>query len=90
METLRDFLDAILDFIGSESMTDLEYATIPVDLAIDYTLESYNALKGVLESREEVSGQGKRLKLYYIAKGVELNNVPANSPNSNILIGGAL
>ncbi len=89
--TWREFLDAILDFIGSESLTDPENDGISLSGSPDYTKESYEALKLVLESREGVSGQGKRLKLYFIAKGVDLSSSPpVHLPASNILIGGEL
>lgn len=88
---MRDFLDAILDFIGSESLTDAEFATIDPALLPDYTKEVYEALKLVLEGRDSVSGQGKKLKLYFIAKGVDLTGAsPTHRPASNILFGGVL
>lgn len=91
MPTWREFLDAILDFIGSESLTDAENDALGLSGTPDYTKEAYEALKLVLEGREDVSGQGKRLKLYFIAKGVDLSTSPATYiPKSNILIGGEL
>ncbi len=84
---MRDFLDAILEFISSESLTDEEFDSLTVTVE-EYTKEVYEALKGVLEARESVSGQPKRLKLYFIAKGVDLLGVPSTTPNSNIFLGG--
>lgn len=84
---MRDFLDAIFDFIGSESLTDEEFDSLSVTVE-EYTKEVYEALKGILEAREGVSGQGKRLKLYFVAKGVDLIGVPSITPNSNIFLGG--
>lgn len=82
---MRDFLNGILQFIGSESLTDDEFATITIDVE-DFTIESYNALKAVLESREGVSGQLKRLKAYFESKGVDID-ARSSGPQSNILIG---
>lgn len=88
---LREFLDDILDFIGSESMTDEEYDSLPAGLSEEYTKETYLALKGVLETRDSVSGQPKKLKLYFIAKGVDLSDAgAAKTPKSNIFIGSKL
>ncbi len=87
---MRDFLDAILEFIGSESLTDEEFDAIELEDE-EYTTEVYEALKLVLEGRENVSGQAKRLKLYFVAKGVSLDGTTANPlPSSNIFIGGSL
>lgn len=87
--TLREFLDAILAFIGSESLTDEEYAALPEGLTQDYSKEVYEALKTTLQTREGVSGQLKRLKAYFISKGVDLN-APARDAASQIFIGAAL
>lgn len=84
---MRDFLDAILAFIESESLTDDEFETITLEEQT-YTKETYEALKAVLQSREEVSGQGKKLKLYFIARGVDLSEAGAVKPAaSQIFIG---
>lgn len=89
--TLRDFLDAILTFIESETLTDDEYDTVTLTAPGAYTKETYEQLKLILESRETVSGQGKKLKLYFIAKGVDLSGAPpVHISSSNILIGGEL
>lgn len=90
---MRDFLDAILEFIESESLTDEEFDGIELPEPPAYTTATYLALKDVINNREGVSGQAKRLKLYFIAKGVDLEDAgakPSIPPQSNILIGGAL
>lgn len=87
---LRDFLDEILEFIGSESLTDEEFEALPEGLSEEYTRDVYLALKGVLENREGVSGQARKLKSFFIAKGVDLSGTPAQQAVSNILIGGKL
>lgn len=87
---MRDFLDAILDFIGSESLTDEEFESIDEELEADYTKEVYLALKGVLEARESVSGQPKKLKLYFVAKGIDVSDTSSVTPKSNIFIGSKL
>lgn len=91
---LREFLDDILDFIGSESLTDEEFETVEaIEPAVTetYVKETYLALKGVLETRDSVSGQPKKLKLYFIAKGVDLSDTgAAKTPKSNIFIGSKL
>lgn len=87
---MRDFLDAILAFIQSESLTDDEFETIELEDQT-YTLATYEALKTVLQSRENISGQGKRLKLYFISRGVDLDSAGAVKPaKSEIYIGSDL
>lgn len=82
---MRDFLNAILDFIGVESLTDEEYDSLGVSAQV-YNKTNYTALKGVLEDREEVSDTLDRLKYFFLAKGVAITT-DAKTPKSNILIG---
>jgi len=86
---VRLFLNNILSFIGSESLTDAEFNSIGVSQE-GYTRENYEALKSVLQNREGVSGQLKKLQNYFSAKGVDLTNQPTRIPASEILIGGPL
>lgn len=87
---MRSFLDAILAFINAESLTDEEFEGIDLDEQA-YNKETYLALRAVLEGRELVSDQVKRLKLYFIAKGVDVSSTPTiPTPKSNIFIGDAL
>jgi hypothetical protein len=86
---MREFLDAILAFIESESLTDEEFETITLTEQI-YTKETYEALRAILEGRENVSGQVLRLKQYFEAKGVDFTTSTIPIANSNILIGSAL
>lgn len=87
---MRDFLNAILNFIGSESLTDPEFDSVVSEVA-NYSKVTYLELKAIIDARESVSGQGKRLKLYFIARGVDVSDAGAVPPaRSNILIGVAL
>jgi hypothetical protein len=87
---MRDFLNAILTFIGSESLTDPEFDSIETETP-NYSKVTYLALKSIVDARESVSGQGKRLKLYFIARGVDVSETGSVPPaRSNILIGVAL
>ncbi len=88
--SLRTFLNDVLAFIGSESMTDDEYDALPVGLAQEYTKTTYEALRGVIVTRESVSTQAPKLKRYFEAKGVDLSTTPARIPSSQILVGGIL
>lgn len=92
MEELRQFLDAILQAINSESLTDEEFESIDLPASpLEYNKATYEALKTVLETREEVSGQRKRLKLYFLSRGADLDGASATYiPKSNILYGGAI
>lgn len=87
---MRDFLNAILDFIGSESLTDEEFETIEEQgTFVLYSKATYDVLKSTIEAREAVSGQSKKLKLYFIARGVDIcdGSKTVHAPKSNILIG---
>lgn len=87
---MRSFLDAILAFINAESLTDEEFEGIELTEQV-YTKDTYLALREVLEARESVSDQVKRLKLYFVAKGVDVSSTPAvPTPKSNIYIGSGL
>jgi hypothetical protein len=85
---MRDFLDAILDFISQESLSDDEWDAVPTDVAADYSVETYNALVDVLESRESASNALERLEAYFVARGTDVES--GYTPKSNILIGGEL
>lgn len=88
---MRAFLDAILEFIDAESLTDQEFSGIVLPEPPAYTKDTYTALRTVLESREMVSNQVKRLKLYFIAKGVDTSSTPSiPTPVSNIFFGSGL
>lgn len=87
---MRTFLNGILSFIGSESLTDAEYAALPEGLVEAYDRANYEALKTVVQNREAVSGQLKRLSEFFKAKGVDLTGVPSRDAKSHIFIGGAL
>lgn len=85
---MRDFVDEILAFIGSESLTDGEFLLI-TETETEYTKALYDEIQAILLERESISGQLKKLKAFFEAKGVDLT-APAVFANSNILIGGAL
>ncbi len=87
---MRDFIDAVLEVIECESLTDDEFDTLEIETAA-YDKETYTAIRTILEARENVSNAVKRLKLYFIARGADLSSsssVP--TPNSNIFIGAGL
>ena len=86
---MREFLDAILEFIEAESLTDEEYASTQPLADEEYTLEVYEALHDVLSERESISDTLDRLKAYFQAKGVTISS-EAHPAVSNILIGAVL
>lgn len=85
---MRDFLNAILAFIGSESLTDEEWALVEVEVQ-EYSQEVYDELKGVLESREAVSSQLDKLTAYFKARGLEASDTD-HIPTSQIFVGSPL
>lgn len=84
---MREFLNAILSFIGASSLTDLEFSALPIDSAA-YNAPTYQALSGVLESREAVSTMQDKLFYYFRARGVDIN--AAETGRSNIFLGSVL
>lgn len=84
---MRDFLDAILNFIVTTSLTDAEFETVESTITI-YDQSTYDDLARILIAREAVSVLKDRLVAYYKARGVDVT--PINSGSSNIFIGGAL
>jgi len=86
---VRVFINNIFSFIGSESLTDEEFATFTSTVQ-EYSKVLYEECKAVLQGREGVSGQLKKLKAYFDAKGTDLSNTVVRDPKSQILIGGAL
>lgn len=87
VEGVRGYLNSVLAFIGAESLTDEEFETITLE-NIDDLVANYEALLGILESRDAVSEMTARLQYYYMAQGVQV--VPASLAQSNIFVGGAL
>lgn len=87
---MRDWLNAILAFIGTSSLTDLEYAAIDISkLTLQtYNQAAYDALSGVLSVRENVSTMQTRLIGFFAAKGFTVS--PASTGKSNIFLGDAL
>ena len=84
---MRDFLDGILAFIGTSSLTDDEFDVIEADEE-ELTTELYTELVSLLDSRESVSSTRSRLTYYFLAAGVEV--VEPSAAQSNIFVGGAL
>lgn len=87
---MRDWLNAILGFIGTTSLTDQEYAAmnlVDVDSQV-YSQAAYGQLAAVLLSREAVSTMQARLVGVFAAKGVVVNAV--STAKTNIFIGGSL
>ena len=84
---MRDFIDAILSFIGASSLTDDEFATFTISIE-SYTAALYLEILSVLDSRELVSSTRDRLTYYFQARGVEV--VESSPARSNIYAGSGL
>lgn len=85
---MRDYLNAILAFIGVESLTDEEFDAIELE-DTDNLVDNYNALLGLLESREAISESRTRLQYYFLAKGADVGS-DSPSGSSNIFVGNCL
>jgi hypothetical protein len=84
---MRDYLNAILQFVSAESLTDEEFEAITLESTVDQ-VAVYNVLLGVLEAREVVSAMTTRLQNYFLAKGVAVSE--PSSPASNIFVGSCI
>jgi hypothetical protein len=91
-DTLRGFLNYILEFVGSTSLTNDEFDSITLDNPdFDFNLETYLALIPIIEARgEDISGTKERLAKMFESAGVQVV-VPEPSDNeSEILFGGGV
>ena len=84
---MRAFLNAILAFIGAESLTDEEFDSVESS-SQTYDQASYDDLAAILEAREAVSTMQERLLNYYNARGAEISE--NDSGKSNIYAGSAI
>lgn len=84
---MRDFVDAILAFIGSASLNDDEFDLI-TETSQTYTAALYTEVMLVLDSRESVSSTRDRLTAYFTARGVVVS-APATA-QSQIFLGAGL
>lgn len=87
---MRDWLNALLIFIETTSLTDLEYASIDQTGMITniYNQEAYDQLSAVLAGRESVSDLQARLIGIFSAKGLEVDE--AVIAKTNIYLGDVL
>jgi hypothetical protein len=85
---IRSFLDAILAFIETATLTDEEFESLEVEEQV-YTQEVYEALLAVLDERETVSTTRDRLEYYFLARGVEVEASSVEA-KSNVYLGSSL
>ena len=86
---MDDFIDGILTFIGTATMTEGEYASIQLE-SYGYDQETYEAIQAMLAARDGISTVLlDRLAAYFTAKGVDIT-APQASGTSNIFVGGSL
>jgi hypothetical protein len=84
---MRDFLNAVLAFIGSASLSDDEFSGLEIESA-SYNSATYDALLAILDARETVSNTRDRLRYYFLARNVSISETSAGK--SNIYIGSVL
>lgn len=85
---MREWLNAILAFIGTTSLTDDEYNSINF-LNLEngtYNQAAYDQLSKVLAGRETMSTMQERLAGFFRAKGLTDLTV-ADTAKSQILVG---
>lgn len=84
---MRAFLNAILAFIESENLTDVEFDTV-TGLDYGYNQATYDALAEILDARDDVSTQQDKLTAYFTARGVSVSVL--DTAKSNVFIGSVL
>ena len=82
----RTLADQLLGFVGAVSLTDAEFTF--ADLPTAYTVELYAALLAVLDGREAVSQTRDRLRYFFLARGIEVGELP--TAKTNIFYGSVL
>jgi hypothetical protein len=87
---MRAWLNGILTFIGTSTLTDPEYDSINfLNLELNnYNQAAYDELSKILEARENVSTLQARLIGLFAAKGLDV--APAVTGNSEIYLGSVL
>ncbi len=88
---MRAWFDGILTFIGTSTLTDLEFAGMNV-LNIDsgvYSQAAYDELAKIITARGSFSTYNDRLVGIFQAKGVDVG-VTASKGSSQILVGADL
>lgn len=85
---MREWLNAILAFIGATSLTDIEYSSMNLlNVSINvYNQAAYDELAKVLAGRELVSDMQNRLIGFFRAKGLDTVQ-PLDVAKSEIFIG---
>jgi hypothetical protein len=84
---MRAYLNTILLFIGSTTLTDIEWDEITITDQSD-DLGVYAVLQDILNARESVSGLLDRLSYYFLAKGVDVSTEV--EATTEIFVGGDL
>lgn len=85
---MREWLNAILTFIGAASLSDAEYNTINflhLEVSV-HNQAAYDELSKVLAERETMSTMQERLAGFFRAKGLTDLTV-ADTAKSEILVG---
>lgn len=84
---LRTFLNNILKAIGTATLTDEEFDTVTVTEK-NYSIETYNDLLAVIDSRQLITTMRDRLRYFFISRGTEI--ATSSTAKSNIFIGAGL
>lgn len=89
---MRAILNAVLSFIGAESLTDEEWETVSEFEDESDLREQYDKLRSVLGEREAVSTMYKKLAYYFKAKGLTFPSSDDDEPiaKTNIFVGSVL
>lgn len=87
---MRDWFNGIFGFIGTTSITDVEYDSINFSDITNgvYNQSAYDELSAVLLAREAVSDLINRLTGVFRAKGADITQI--DTAKTNIFLGDVL
>ena len=86
---MRDFVNFILNFIGSTSLTTEEFEGLDLP-TWGNDIDTFNQIKMLLIERDETTEIMERLEFYFKGRGVDVGDPVVEVAKSNIFIGSAL
>jgi len=86
---MREFVNFILNFIGSSSLTTEEFESLDIP-SYGNNIDTFDAIKMLLIERDETTETTTRLKYYFEGRGVNVGDPVLETAKSNIFIGSSL
>jgi len=86
--SVRNSMSLILIAVGSSALTDEEWDGLAFT-GEALTVEGYDALVSILESRENVSNSLQRLEYYYLSRGIDISGAADTESTDSVLFLGS-